>query len=258
MANITYSFGAGDALHQLDMVWVEGTGGRPYTFGERDSLLAVELPGYFISRFTVTQALWTHVTGANPSVRQGERRPVENVSWLDVAGPGGFLDRINAGAVRAHLASQIPGATGVRFRLPSETEWEYAARGGPHWAQGFRFSGSDDIDAVAWYDRNSGDSMHDVGRKAPNQLGIHDMSGNAWEWCQDRFTPGVRRIPADGSPFAGDGPDRVLRGGCFHNWAVHCTVSKRYEIAEDYRDGCIGFRLVLGAAWGRRPVTHPA
>jgi formylglycine-generating enzyme len=116
------------------------------------------------------------------------------------------------------------------FRLPSETEWEYAARGGPHWLDGFRFSGSDDVDSVAWYDRRHGDHTQRVAQKAPNQLGVHDMSGNIWEWCQDVFTRDVATI---------------LRGGCFHNWAVHCTVSKRYEIAHDYHDGCIGFRLVF-------------
>jgi formylglycine-generating enzyme required for sulfatase activity len=73
------------------------------------------------------------------------------------------------------------------------------------------------------------------------------MSGNIWEWCQDVFTPDTRKIPADGSAFAGPGSRRVLRGGCFHNWAIHCTVSKRYEIGRQYHDGCIGFRLVLAA-----------
>jgi formylglycine-generating enzyme len=131
------------------------------------------------------------------------------------------------------------------FRLPSETEWEYAARGGPHWLDGFRFSGSDDVDSVAWYDRRHGDHTQRVAQKAPNQLGVHDMSGNIWEWCQDVFTRDVATIPSDGRPFVGPGDDRVLRGGCFHNWAVHCTVSKRYEIAHDYHDGCIGFRLVF-------------
>jgi formylglycine-generating enzyme required for sulfatase activity len=149
------------------------------------------------------------------------------------------LDRINAKV----SVDELPH--NARFRLPSETEWEYTARGGPQWRQGFRFSGGNDLNALAWYKDNSGDAMHDVGQKSPNQLGLCDMSGNAWEWCQDTYIPDIGLIPTDGSPFTGDGFERVLRGGCFHNWAIHCTVSKRYQIDNDYRDGCIGFRLVL-------------
>ena len=90
-------------------------------------------------------------------------------------------------------------------------------------------------------------TFKDVALKRSNQLGLYDMSGNVWEWCHDTFTRDVTRIPTDGSPHTAPGPDRVLRGGCFHNWAVHCTVSKRYEIGAEYRDGCIGLRLVLAA-----------
>ena len=105
-----------------------------------------------------------------------------------------------------------------------------------------------DIEAVAWYKDNSCDLMHDVGLKAPNQLGIYDMSGNAWEWCQDSFTRDTNQIPTDGTAFIGDSDERILRGGCYHNWAIHCTVSKRYEIDAASSDGCIGFRLVLSAS----------
>ena len=119
-------------------------------------------------------------------------------------------------------------------------------RRSPWILNGFHFSGSNDIDAVAWYDRKHGDHTQPVGLKTPNQLGIHDMSGNVWEWCQDVYTTEISRIPSDGSAFDGAGSERVLRGGCFHNWAIHCTVSKRYEIGHEFHDGCIGFRLVFG------------
>jgi formylglycine-generating enzyme len=248
MGTVSHAFLTDPAAHSLDLVFVAGTRGRPYPFG--DEATPVEVPDFFVATTATTQALWTHIMGMNPSCVKGDRRPVENVPWRGVANPGGFLDRINTGPFRVELSSNGSVPPEFRFRLPSETEWEYAARGGPHWPDGYRFSGSIDVGTVAWYQDNSGDMMHDVARKEPNQLGLWDMSGNTWEWCEDVYTRDVAVIPRDGTPYRGPGEERVLRGGCFHNWAVHCTVSKRYEIGEMFHDGCIGFRLVLG-----RPVS---
>ena len=147
--------------------------------------------------------------------------------------------------VLAEIASQLPERGTAKFRLLSETEWEYAARGGPFWRDSFTFSGSNDIGQVGWYDRNSRGQIHDVAQRAPNQVGTYDMSGNVWEWCQDAFTRDISLIPGDGMPCEGPAVERVLRGGCFNNWAIHCTVSKRYEIGRDYADESIGFRLAL-------------
>ena len=248
MIHLTYSWSAGNVRYSLDFVHVAGTSGVPYSFGQGGESREIEVRDFLMATLPVTQALWNRVmdSDTNPAVHRGEMLPLENLSWDAITQRGGFLERINASPVRAELANQL--GREATFRLPSETEWEYAARGGPHWRDGFRFSGSNDVDAVAWYDRRHGDHTQPVGLRAANQLGIYDMSGNVWEWCQDAYTPDVTKIPADGKPFSGDGDERVLRGGCFHNWAVHCTVWKRYEIGRQYHDGCIGFRLVLAPA----------
>lgn len=248
MTSLVYRWSDGDYAREFALVHVPGTNGVPYTFGAPSDDVSVALQDFFIAVVPVTQALWSHVAGVNPAVNRGPDLPLENISWDGVTQPGGVLQQLNQSVVAAALVEQA--GRPLEFRLPSETEWEYAARGGPRWRDGYRFSGSDDIDAVAWYDRRHGDHTQPVARKAPNQLGIYDMSGNVWEWCQDTFSRDVSVIPADGGPYEGPGDDRVLRGGCFHNGAVHCTVAKRYEIARDFHDGCIGVRLVLAGPPG--------
>jgi formylglycine-generating enzyme required for sulfatase activity len=246
MKILKYSWETAGSIYELNLVHVEGTNGQPCSFGDDSDRARMELKSFFIGTVPVTQALWMHVMGSetNPALHRGELLPVENISWNQLTEPGGFLDRINHRAIRTETLAQIPAGQGA-FRLPTEAEWEYAARGGPNWRDDFRFSGSNDIESVAWYDRKHGDHTQPVAQKAPNQLGIYDMSGNIWEWCQDVFTRDVSKIPRDGTPYMGPGEERILRGGCFHNWAIHCTVSKRYEIGRECHDGCIGLRIVL-------------
>ncbi len=266
---LRWSFRVSDSDHELRLVPVPGTAGTPFQFGHGPNQRPVEVRDFRISSTPVTQALWTRVMGSNPAVRPDVSCPVENVSWNDVTGPDGFLDRLNAPEYLETIAGQ---GTALHFRLPSETEWEYAARGGPHWRDGFAFSGSNDPDEVAWYGRRFSaprrllvrllgwrigwriagrgnhwrpSRTHDVATKAPNQLGIHDMSGNVWEWCQDTCVDDVDKVPRDGSPYPGAGDEKRLRGGCHHNWDLHCTVWWRYGIAREAHDGCIGFRVVL-------------
>jgi len=262
-------WGSDARRHELKLIRVPGTGGEPYPFGREPRRKPIEVAGFFIAATPVTQALWSHVMGVNPSVKSAPRCPVDNVSWEDVAGAGGFLDRAN----RQRLTEVASGDPALRLRLPSETEWEYAARGGPAWRDDFAFSGSDDPDQVAWYGprwtpahqavvrllgprlgwRLAGrwplfrrpTETHDVASKAPNQLGLHDMSGNVWEWCQDACTEDLDSVPGDGTPYLGAGEERRLRGGCHHNWDLHCRVFWRYGIASGAHDGCIGFRVVL-------------
>ena len=143
-----YRWADGAGEHVVAFVWVPATDGTPYSFGDRAHGVPIHLAGFYMLTTPVTQAFWTHVMGANPARRVERRAPVENVSWNAITEGGGFLDRLNASAVRRALAGNDET---LRFRLPSETEWEYAARGGPHWRDDFVFSGSNDPGAVAWF-----------------------------------------------------------------------------------------------------------
>ena len=182
---------------------------------------------YYIGKYEVTQALWQTVMGNNPSYFKGDNLPVEQVSWKDCKK---FLSKLNR-------------ITGKMFRLPTEAEWEYAARGGNK-SRGYQYSGSNNLSDVAWYGNNSGDETHAVGTKQPNELGIYDMSGNVDEWCQD--WKGAYSSSSQVNPTgANSGSFRVIRGGSWVNCAVVCRSSYRYGRTPDYRDSHLGLRLVL-------------
>jgi len=244
MKNIQYKYKIEGTDHELEMIFVKGE--DFYLFGAEHKI-QVTIKDFFISKMPVTQAFRKHIMGENlnPSIVKNNKMAVENISWNEITKPDGFLDKINQSQILSAIGDQLSENKKTGFHLPSETEWEYAARGGKNWKDDFIHSGSNKIGEVAWYQKNSWDRTHEVGQKAPNQLGIYDMNGNVWEWCQDYFHEDINRIPNDGSPVSEKSDSKVLRGGCFHNWAIHCTVSKRYEIMPDYKDGCIGFRLAL-------------
>jgi formylglycine-generating enzyme required for sulfatase activity len=190
---------------------------------------SVTLSNYSIGETEVTQALWQAVMGANPSYYQGPNRPVEKVSWEDCQR---FIKKLNA-------------LTGKKFRLPTEAEWEYAARGGSK-SRGFQYAGSSDLGSVAWYTNNSGSQTQDVKTKAPNELGIYDMSGNVWEWCQDWYgssTYNSRAVANPRGPTSGSG--RVRRGGCWGNLDRGCRLAYRTNSAPSSQFNSLGFRLAL-------------
>ena len=203
----------------------------------------VTLSSFYIGKYPVTQAQWQAIMGSNPSKFKGDNLPVESVSWDDIQV---FLTKLNT------LYSPPSGGQGGGFfRLPTEAEWEYAARGG-HKSSfnkggqgGFKYAGSNNIDEVAWYGNNSNNKTHPVGQKKPNELGIYDMSGNVWEWCQDWYDKDYyKNSPANNSTGPTSGTSRVLRGGGWSSIAVRCRVGYRIHFTPSNRNLNYGFRLV--------------
>ena len=188
---------------------------------------SVSVSSFYICKYEVTQALWKAVMGSNPSNWKGDNLPVETVSWNDCQD---FIRKLNA-------------LTGKNFRLPTEAEWEFAARGGNK-SRGYKYAGSNNIGDVAWFYGNSGNKTHVVGTKSPNELGIYDLSGNVWEWCQDWY--GNYSSASQTNPTgASSGSDRVLRGGSWSRVAGDCRSSIRRYDAPGNNYISNGLRLVL-------------
>ena len=195
--------------------------------GDEKPVHSVTLSSYYIGKTEVTQTLWQAVMGSNPSYFKGADLPVENVSWNDCQE---FIQKLNR-------------LTGRNFRLPTEAEWEFACRGGNN-SRGYKYSGSNNLGSVAWYDGNSGNKTHPVGTKAPNELGIYDMSGNVWEWCADwygDYSSGAQTNPT--GPYGGS--TRVLRGGSWYGIARYCRSSLRSLNNPSNRNYNLGLRLAL-------------
>ncbi|MBP5515729.1 MAG: formylglycine-generating enzyme family protein [Bacteroidales bacterium] len=227
----------------FDMVYVEG---GTFTMGctsEQGSdcdcwekpYHQVTLSNYYIGETEVTQALWKAVMGSEPTYMDGwtsefgygDNYPAYRVSWDDVQI---FIRELNR-------------ITGRTFRLPTEAEWEYAARGGSK-SRGYKYSGSESIDSVAWYRDNSGNKTHPVKTKRPNELGLYDMSGNVSEWCSDWF--GSYIILSQTNPEgSSSGSYRVNRGGSWGMHAWRCRVSDRNHFNASLHNFILGFRLVL-------------
>jgi formylglycine-generating enzyme required for sulfatase activity len=189
----------------------------------------VRLDAFYISRTPVTQAQWLSLIDDNPSGFQSPNHPVEQVTFADA------MD----------FARKLSRAHGDRFQfcLPTEAQWEFCARSG---GKSERYAGGEAIDTLAWYEANSRGSTHPVGGKAPNGLGLHDMSGNVWEWCMDSFDPGVYAAHAATNPqIERPGADRVIRGGSWNldSWSARCA--RRFNFRADAFGPGLGFRLVM-------------
>jgi len=198
--------------------------------------------GFWMAKYPVTQAQWRAVMGSRPSAcgapgflsgwfgnpekdTSWRDLPVERVSWNDIAGPGGFIEKVN----------QTAAATGGRFHLPTEAQWEYACRAGTTGP----YAG--DLEQMAWYDRNSGEKTHPVGRKKPNAWGLHDMHGNVWEWCADWYGAYPEGAASDPSgPVSGT--NRVGRGGSWDYRAISCRSANRGNGNPGFTSNNIGFR----------------
>lgn len=224
--------------------------GGSFSMGDKDGTTGileheVKVSSYYIGKYLVTQRLWHSLMGNNPSFSIGGKRPVETVSWSDAQD---FIKKLNScQSVQNFLQNLDPA--GTEFRLPTEAEWEYAARGGNK-SRGFVYSGNDKLKEVGWYDENSSGEIKPVGLKFPNELGLFDMSGNVWEWCQDWYGEDYYEQCAEkGLAIDPQGPDegvdRVLRGGSSFRYPLYCRAAYRYDAHPEYRDGGLGFRLVV-------------
>lgn len=222
----------------LNMVYVEG---GTFTMGATDEQGSdagndekpaheVTLDGYYIGETEVTQELWEAVMGDNPSDFTGDSSlPVEQVSWDDCQE---FIRKLNS-------------LTGKQFRLPTEAEWEFAARGGNK-SNHYKYSGSNTLSSVAWYEDNSGSTTHPVGQKSPNELGLYDMSGNVYEWCQDWYDENYYKNSPSSNPCNTTSASyRVFRGGSWGDFALLCRVSYRNGWDPGNRRNLLGLRLAL-------------
>lgn len=221
----------------FDMIFVEG---GSFLMGNDDSeknwnkpAHQVTVPGFYIGKHLVTQDIWKSIWKENPSKYKGKNRPVESVSW-ETTLP--FIEALNQ-------------KTGKNYRLPSEAEWEYAARGGKQ-SKGFQFSGSNKLKEVGWYRDNSHEETKPVGLKLPNQLGLFDMTGNVWEWCADVWHNNYEHAPTDGGAWIEEGQQnrRVARGGAWGSYSATCFLYFRERYNPDVRYTHNGFRLALSVS----------
>ena len=218
---------------EFEMVFVQG---GSFQMGSNESddekpVHTVTVGDFYMGKYEVTQKQWRQIMGNDPPelyFKGCDQCPVEGVSWKDVQE---FVQKLNQ-------------KTGKNYRLPTEAEWEYAAKGGNQ-SHGYTYSGSNTVGDVAWYEGNSGSKTHPVGQKQSNELGIYDMSGNVWEWCSDWYgSDYYKNSPATNPKGPASGSNRVFRGGGWYDFAQGCRAAYRSNYAPDGRYD-LGFRLVF-------------
>ena len=236
--------------------------GNPDAWQEEMPQHPVRLKDFWIAEHPVTQALWEAVMGNNPSNFKGAQRPVEQVSWFDAVVFCNALSQ-KIGRKPAYLTpnGQSYGLDGSQWTLPNkgevlvdteatgyrlatEAEWEFAAKGGAGADYPYQYAGSDLLDQVGWYSENSGGETQEVGLLLPNALGLYDMSGNVWEWCEDWYAdyePKEAKNPRGPE----QGVDRVFRGGGWGAHSRYCRPASRDHGRPVHRDHALGFRLAL-------------
>jgi formylglycine-generating enzyme required for sulfatase activity len=205
----------------------------------------VRISSFYMSKYEVTQQEYQAVMGINPSNFKGDNLPVEQVSWYEA------IEYCNKLSVKEGLTPAYRGSgdsvvcdfKASGYRLPTEAEWEYAAKGGSKEIMVYEYSGSNSVDAVAWHPGNSGGTMHPVGSKIPNSLGLYDMTGNVWEWCWDRYESYASGNQTDPMG-ASSGSNRVLRGGCWNYGDKGLRSASRHNLMPSNRYNTLGFRLL--------------
>ena len=219
----------------FEMILVEGgllkiVGNEEETDVYNRAICKIFLKAFYIGKYPVTNSLWKAVMEKKQSKFKGANHPVERVSWEESQR---FLARLNE-------------ITGKSYRLPSEAEWEYAARGG-HQSEDYIYAGSDRLAEVGWYARNSGGQTHPVGEKLSNELGIFDMSGNVSEWVEDQMHISFEGIPSDGSAWVDRSFDaeRIHRGGSWRDKNLICKVSSSEFSKPEDRFEDLGFRIAI-------------
>ncbi len=198
----------------------------------------INIAPFYLAEYPVTQALWkaVMVDEDNPSRFKGDSRPVESISWDEVQV---FLKALN----KTEAAQERQKKDGLLYRLPSEAQWEYAARSGKNEPE-IRFAGSNNLKEAGWFTSNSNGETKPVGLKLPNELGLYDMSGNVDEWCADDWKDSLEGTPADGSSRKVKGENRrMVRGGSWGYFGNDCRVALRDWYGSDFRNYFIGFRL---------------
>ena len=208
----------------------ESTNYDPGAADNESPVHQVTLSDYYIAKYEVTQREWSAVMG-------------DDLGWSDLYGKGDLTPAYNVSWEAANAFVERLGAlTRLSFHLPSEAQWEYAARGGSY-TQDYRFSGSDDVNDVAWYNGNAGGILHSVGEKQPNELGLYDMSGNVWEWCSDSYALYSEDDSQD--PCVLSGSPYVLRGGSWTYLSSYCRVTCRDSYNSAAVSTSVGFRVSL-------------